>query len=165
LAATPVSARLRSSRIISERVNSHCCRALTAKPAISRPADLPAGETSAEIRATVRIYNDLYASVYAHLIKEVGPIADQYLERHLKEVRDQHAAVLGRMAAGRGAGLSEDTVIRNMNLVKDQNRRDRLVGALHDYLRAMVLAVRRILGAEHEAFVLRRLQEQRCARI
>ncbi|HEY3176529.1 MAG TPA: DUF4388 domain-containing protein [Candidatus Polarisedimenticolia bacterium] len=133
--------------------------------AIAPPADLPAGETTAELRVIVRTYNELYASVYAHLIKEVGPIADQYLERHLREVRDLHAMVLGRVTPGRGASLAEDAVIRSMNLMKDQNRRDLLIGALHDYLRAMVTAVRRILGSEHEARVLRRLQEQRCAKI
>lgn len=132
---------------------------------IGPPADLPPGETTADMRAVVRVYNELYASVYAHLIKEVGPIADQYLEKHLREVRDTHASVLGRVGAGRGASLPEDSVLRSLNQVKDINRRALLVTALHDYLRAMVTAVRRILGTEHEAYVTRRLQEQRCVRI
>ena len=133
-------------------------------PVLPFSVDLPGGETPAEIRAIARLYNDLYASVYAHLIKEVGPIADQVLDKHLRETRELHATVLARAVTGRGGILSEDTVIRNMNLLKDPGRRDRLVEALHDYLRAMVLAVRRILGPEHEAAVVRRLQEQRCAR-
>lgn len=136
----------------------------TPDPVLPFSVDLPGGETPAEIRAIARLYNELYASVYAHLIKEVGPIADQVLDKHLRETRELHATVLARAVTGRGGILSEDTVIRNMNLLKDPGRRERLVGALHDYLRAMVLAVRRILGPEHEAAVVRRLQEQRCAR-
>lgn len=157
VAAEGVSQRARS---VPETVE-----AAPPDPVLPFTVDLPGGETPSDIRAIARLYNDLYASVYAHLIKEVGPIADQVLDKHLRDTREQHAAVLARAVTGRGGTLSEDTVIRNMNLMKDPGgRRARLVGALHDYLRAMVLAVRRILGPEHEAAVVRRLQEQRCAR-
>jgi len=133
-------------------------------PEIPAPADLPAGESTAEMRAVIRIYNDLYAFVYAHMIKEVGPIAEQLLEKHLRDVRDQHAALFNRVLAARDGCLSEDTLMRNTNLIKDQNRRELLVAGMHDYLRAMVLAVRRILGATHETQVVRRLKELRCTR-
>jgi len=147
-----------------KRTASDTTESAAPDPVLPFSVDLPGGETPAEIRAIARLYNDLYASVYAHLIKEVGPIADQVLDKHLRETREHHATVLARAVTGRGGTLSEDTVIRNMNLLKDPGRRERLVVALHDYLRAMVLAVRRILGPEHEAAVVRRLQEQRCAR-
>jgi hypothetical protein len=128
------------------------------------PVDLPAGDTTAEMRAVIRIYNDLYAHVYAHLIKEVGPIAEQLIEKHLREVRDLHAALFNRTAAAREGCLPEDTLMRNVNLIKDQNRRELLVAGMHDYLMAMVLAVRRILGPAHEGQVVRRLRELRCSR-
>jgi hypothetical protein len=128
------------------------------------PVDLPAGDSTAEMRAVVRIYNDLYAHVYAHLIKEVGPIAEQLLEKHLRDVRDLHAALFHRTASAREGCLPEDTLMRNVNLIKDQNRRELLVAGMHDYLMAMVLAVRRILGPAHEGQVVRRLRELRCTR-
>ena len=134
-------------------------------PEISLPADLPAGESTAEMRAVIRVYNDHYSFVYAHMIKEVGPIAEHLLEKHLREVRDLHAALFNRAAVGRDGCLPEDTIMRNANLVKDQNRRELLVGGMHDYLKAMVLAVRRILGPAHEVQVARRLRELRCTRI
>ena len=134
-------------------------------PEIPLPVDLPAGESTAEIRAVIRVYNDLYMFVYAHMIKEVGPIAEQLLEKHLREVRDLHAALFHRAVSGRDGSLPEDTIMRNANLVKDQNRRDLVVGGMHGYLRAMVLAVRRILGPGHETQVVRRLRELRCTRI
>jgi len=133
-------------------------------PELPLPVDLPAGDSSAEMRAVIRIYNDLYAFVYAHMIKEVGPIAEQLLEKNLREVRDLHAALFNRIAAAREGCLPEDRLMRNVNLIKDQNRRDLLVSGMHEYLRAMVLAVRRILGTDHEGQVLRRLRELRCGR-
>lgn len=134
-------------------------------PELPLPVDLPAGDSSAEIRAVIRIYNELYSFIYAHMIKEVGPIAEQLLEKHLREVRDLHAALFNRIPPARDGCLQEDTLIRNVNRAKDQNRRDLLVSGMHDYLRAMVLAVRRILGTGHEGQVVRRLRELRCGRV
>jgi hypothetical protein len=128
------------------------------------PLEVPAGETPAEMRAAVRIYNDVYAGLCAYLIKEVGPIAEQLLERQLRDARDQHAALFSRAVPARDGSLPEDQLMRNVNTIRDQNRRDALLAGLRDYLRAMVTAVRRILGPEHEAQVLRRLKELRCSR-
>jgi hypothetical protein len=113
----------------------------------------------------VRIYNDLFAIVVGHVIKEVGPIAEQLLDKHLREVRELHAGLLARSGGGRDGGLSEDVLVRNVNLLKQPNRRDLLVRALGDYLQALLAAVRRLLGPEHEAAVLRRLRDTRCTRI
>ncbi|HKY33950.1 MAG TPA: DUF4388 domain-containing protein [Candidatus Polarisedimenticolia bacterium] len=128
------------------------------------PPDLPPGDSPAELRAAVRIYNELYVFLCAHMIKEVGPIAEQLLDKHMREVRDQHAALFARAAAGRDGSLPEDQLVRNVNAARDQSRRDMLVAGLQDYLRAMVVAVRRILGPDHEAQVVRRLRELRCSR-
>lgn len=128
------------------------------------PIDLPAGDSTAEMRAVVRIYNEMFVFVYAHMIKEVGPIAEQLLDKHLREARDRHAALFARTWGGRDGSFPEDALMRNVNLIRDQNRRDLLVAGLHDYLKAMILAVRRILGADHELLVLRRLRETRCTR-
>jgi hypothetical protein len=131
---------------------------------LMEPLDVPAGDTPAEMRAAIRIYNDVYAGLCAYLIKEVGPIAEQLLDKQLRDARDQHAAIFSRAIPGRDGALPEDQIMRNVNGVRDQNRRDALLAALHGYLRAMVTAVRRILGPEHEARVLRRLKELRCSR-
>jgi len=130
---------------------------------LSRPLDVPAGETSAELRAGIRIYNDVFVFLYAYMIKEVGPIAEQLLEKTLRDVREEHAALFARVITCRDGSLPEDTLVRNANLLKER-RRDTLVAALHDYLTALTIAVRRILGPEHERRVLQRLREMRCTR-
>lgn len=135
-----------------------------AASALMAPLDVPPGDSTAEMRAAIRIYNDVYAGLCAYLIKEVGPIAEQLLEKHLRDARDQHAAIFSRAIPGRDGALPEDQIMRNVNGIRDQNRRDTLVAGLHGYLRAMVMAVRRTLGPEHEAQVLRRLKELRCSR-
>ncbi len=128
------------------------------------PPDLPAGETSSDLRAIVRIYNDLFGIVVGHVIKEVGPIAEQLLDKHLKEVRELHAGLLARTGCGRDGALPDEVLVRNLNLLRQPNRRELLVRALSDYLHALLAALRRLLGPEHEAVVLRRLRETRCTR-
>ena len=153
---------------------AEAARADTASPATAPPRasleaalaapDLPPGDSSSELRGIVRIYNDLFAIVVGHVIKEVGPIAEQLLDKHLREVRELHAGLLARAGGGRDGSLSEDVLVRNVNLIKQPNRRDLLVRALGDYLQALLAAVRRLLGPEHEAAVLRRLKDARCTR-
>ena len=128
------------------------------------PIDLPDGETPADLRAIIRAYNDHFVLMYGHMIKEVGPIAEQLLDKHLRDVRETHATILGRVLSGRDGSLPEDALTRNVNLVKNQNRREALVAALNGYMMALVSAVRRVLGPAHEEIVVRRLKEIRCTR-
>jgi hypothetical protein len=126
--------------------------------------DLPEGESPADLRAIIRAYNDHFVLMYGHMIKEVGPIAEQLLDKHLRDVREAHAAILGRVLSGRDGSLPEDALTRNVNQIKNQNRREALVSALNGYMLALVSSVRRILGPAHEEIVMRRLRELRCTR-
>jgi hypothetical protein len=129
------------------------------------PAGLPEGDTTDQLRAVVRIYNDLYTFLYGYMFKEIGPIAEQLLEKNLGEVREGNPRVFSRVQANRDGTLYEDLLSRNINLIKSPDRREILVAGLNEYLQALVSAVRRILGPEHQERVVRRLREMRCTRI
>ena len=129
------------------------------------PAGLPEGDTTDQLRAVVRIYNDLYAFLFGYMFKEIGPIAEQLLEKTLREAREGNPRVFSRVLAHRDGTLTEDLLCRNINLIKSPDRRGILVAGLNDYLQALVSAVRRVLGPEHEERVVRRLREMRCTRI
>ncbi len=128
-----------------------------------RPLEVPGGDKTSDLRGAIRVYNEVFVFLYAYMIKEVGPIAEQLLEKTLRDVRDRHASLFARLVTCRDGSLPDDTLVRNVNLLKD-DRRTALIAALHDYLIALTLAVRRILGPEHEECVLRRLREMRCSR-
>ncbi len=129
--------------------------------------DLPPGDSTAELRAIIRLYNEQFGIVYSYMIKEVGPIAEQILEKHLRESREAHAAVLGRCAVGRDGVLPDEPLVRSVNAMKSGNRRDALVSALGARLEGLMTAVRRILGPGHAEALARRMKEPRevrCAR-
>lgn len=132
---------------------------------LAEPLPTPEGESTAELRAAVRIYNEVFSLVCGHLVKEVGPIAEQLLEKSLRDTRERHAAIFQRAWPGRDGTLPEDALIRSLNLLKEPNRRAILVAGLHDHLIAMTGCVRRTLGASHEVLVLRRIAESGFARI
>ncbi len=148
----------------SGAANPQAAASRLADPTAALPMDLPEGETPADLRAIIRAYNDHFVLMYGHMIKEVGPIAEQLLDKHLRDVREARAAILGRVLSGRDGSLPEDALTRNVNLIKNQNRREALVAALNDYMLALISSVRRVLGPAHEEVVMRRLKELRCTR-
>ncbi|HET6372210.1 MAG TPA: DUF4388 domain-containing protein, partial [Candidatus Polarisedimenticolia bacterium] len=92
-----------------------------------RLVDLPEGESPGDLRAIVKAYNDHFVYLYGYMIKEVGPIAEQLLDKHLREVREQHSGIFNRTQGNRDGSLPDDIIIRNLNLIKCQNRREALV--------------------------------------
>lgn len=124
-------------------------------------APLPGEDSIGEMRTVIRAYNDMFGFVYGYMIKEVGPIAEHVLDKYLREVRDANLALLAKVALGKDGTLAEDLLVRNLQLVRGRNRRELLVGGLNEYLYSGLLAVKRTLGADHEATVIRRLKEIR----
>lgn len=127
------------------------------------PLGLPEGDSMADLRAIIRIYNEHYVFLCSYMIKEVGPIAEQLLDRKLRETRSLHACLFNRVMGHRDGSLSEELLTRNVNLLKSQDRREALLAGLQDYFQAHLSAVRRVLGPGHEGLVMRRLRELRCA--
>jgi len=124
-------------------------------------APLPEEDSISDVRSVIRAYNEMFAFIYAYMMKEVGPIAEHVLDKYLKEVRDSNSALLNRIVLGKDGTLNEDALARNVHLIRGRSRRDLLVGGLNEFLYSGLLAVKRTLGADHEAIVVRRLREMR----
>lgn len=124
-------------------------------------APVPKEGTGTDARAVIRAYNEMFAFIYGYMIKEVGPIAEHVLEKYLREVREANHALFNRISLAKDGTLDEEGLSRNLHLVRDRNRVDVLVRGLNEFLYSGQLAVKRTLGAEHEAVVVRRLNEIR----
>ncbi len=124
-------------------------------------APVPNESSGTDIRAVIRAYNEMFAFIYSYMIKEVGPIAEHVLDKYLREVRDANQALFARIALSKDGMLDEEGLARNVHLVRGANRVEVLVKGLNEFLYSGQLAVKRTLGAEHEAVVVRRLNELR----
>ena len=109
--------------------------------------------------AVVESLNRMYRFIFAYMVKEVGPIAENVLSKYLGTVREACPEVLEGVTLRSDGSLDEATLERNAQRIDDEQlRRDVLVDALNEVLYAELLAVKRTLGAEHESTIIRALR-------
>lgn len=124
-------------------------------------APVPRESSGTDVRSVIRAYNEMFAFIYSYMIKEVGPIAEHVLDKYLREVREANQSLFGRISMSKEGMLDEEGLARNLHLLRGSNRVEVLVKGLNEFLYSGQLAVKRTLGAEHEAVVVRRLNEIR----
>jgi hypothetical protein len=108
--------------------------------------------------AVLDSFNGMYRQVLAYMVKEVGPIAENVVAKYLASVRESRKDVLQDVAMRRDGSLEETAIEHNLQLLDEQQRRPALVDALNELLYAELFAVRRTLGADHEATLVRLLR-------
>lgn len=105
-------------------------------------------------------FNQMYAYVFRYMVREVGPIAENVLEKYLNGLRDGRKDVFASVKLQKDGTLDPATLERNLNRVPEPERRGLLVDALNELLYAELLAVKRTLGAEHEANIIRAFRDR-----
>ena len=105
-------------------------------------------------------FNQMYGYIFRYMVREVGPIAENVLETYLGGLRDSRKDVFAGARLQKDGTLDPAAVERNLNKLPDEQRRASLVDALNELLYAELLAVKRTLGAEHEASIVRAFRER-----
>jgi hypothetical protein len=111
--------------------------------------------------ALVDSFNRMFRSVLAYMVREVGPIAENVLEKYMGGLREQRKDVFAGVKLQKDGTLDPAAIDRNVNRVPEEERRGRLVDALNELLYAELLAVKRTLGADHETAIVRELRPPR----
>ena len=131
-----------------------------------RPAEAPGAEDNAraaDLDAIAVRYNGLFGQIHDHLMREIGPIAEPLLERSLSGLEAAHGRLVSGAGPG-GDGTLDGTILRqNFRRLGSGATRATLIEGLNEVLYAQLLVVRRVLGAEHEARlmkVVRRLRHE-----
>jgi Domain of unknown function (DUF4388) len=104
-------------------------------------------------------FNQKYSYVFRHMVREVGPIAENVLEKYLAGLRDSRKDVFAGIKLQKDGSLDPALVERNLNKLPEEERRGRLVDAFNELLYAQLLAVKRTLGAEHETAIIKAFRE------
>ncbi len=110
--------------------------------------------------AVLASFNQMFGFVFRYMVREVGPIAENVLEKYLGGLRDTRRHVLAGIKLQRDGTLDPAAVEMNLTRLSESERRAVLVDALNELLYAELLAVKRTLGAEHEAAIVRALRER-----
>lgn len=114
----------------------------------------------ADLREVIKTYNEVFSFIFQYLLREIGPIAENILEKYLGKLRTTEPEVFARVGLRSNGSLSEERLLENLKALPS-NRRGALVQSANEYLYSALLAVRRTLGQEHERKVLEILKNTR----
>lgn len=103
-------------------------------------------------------FNQKYSHIFRHMVREVGPIAENVLEKYLGTLREARKDVFTGIVLGKEGTLDAAALERNLDRYPEAQRRAVLVDCLNELLYAELLAVKRTLGAEHEASIIKALR-------
>ncbi len=113
-----------------------------------------------ELGDLIRNYNEMFSFLYHYLLREVGPIAENILEKYLGRLKTVQPEVFGRVTIRSNGSLSEERLIENLRALQG-DRQAILVQSLNEFLYSALLAIRRTLGPDHESRVLETLRHTR----
>ena len=119
--------------------------------------------SSAGLRRVLKTYNAMFVCLHEHLLREVGPIAVQILEKSLRDVRGINPGLLEGVELNPDGRLDRFTLERNLRRTPASRRERLLVEGLNEFLYAALLGVKRTLGRAHEAEAVRLLRGVRHA--
>jgi hypothetical protein len=110
--------------------------------------------------SVLNTFNQMYGHIYKHMVREVGPIAENVLEKYVSTLREGRKDVFSGIKLQKDGTLDALVLEKNLNKIPEETRRALLVDALNELLYAELLAVKRTLGAEHEATIIRAFRER-----
>jgi hypothetical protein len=105
-------------------------------------------------------FNHMYSFIFRYMVREVGPIAENVLEKYLSTLRDSRKDIFAGVKLQKDGTLDTVVLERNLNRFPEDDRRSRLVDGLNELLYAELLAVKRTLGSDHEANIIRAFRDR-----
>lgn len=104
-------------------------------------------------------YNSMYAYIYRYLLREIGPAADANLQTAVSEL---HVAggLLATCRVTKGGIIDPAPLLAALAEVPGDERSMQLTNTLNEVLYAMLFAVRKSIGADHEANILKALRPE-----
>jgi hypothetical protein len=102
----------------------------------------------------------MYEHIFKYMVREVGPIAENVLEKYVASLREVRKDVFSGLKLQKDGTIDAAVVERNLTKFPEDSRRAILVDALNEMLYAELLAVKRTLGHEHEAALIRALRDR-----
>lgn len=110
--------------------------------------------------SVVQSFNNMYAYVFRYMVREVGPIAENVLEKYLGQLRESRRDVFAGVRLQKDGTLDTALLEQNLDRFPEEQRRMLLVDALNELLYAELLAVKRTLGSDHEASIIKAIREK-----
>lgn len=151
---------LESIGFIRKRVRDKDEAPAAPPPAAPKREATPVDE-QADVRQILQTFNDAYGFLYKYMLREIGPIAENVLNKYLNDIRAGQDLLFKNVKLRKDGSLDIDAIQKNLSSLRPENRREMLIGGLNEFFYAELLAIKKTLGPEHESSVLRSLQDLR----
>lgn len=113
-----------------------------------------------EARQLIRNYNEIFSFLYHYFLREVGPIAENILEKYLNKIKNDDPVIFQRVSLRSNGTLAEERLLENLKTI-EKGRMDKLLKGLNEFLYSTIFVIRKTLGEEHEKNVLDALKRAR----
>ncbi len=99
-------------------------------------------------------YNQCFSFVYRNLYKEIGPIAENILEKYISDVKENLPEIFKSVSLKKDGSLNLDQVISKAEICVED-----FVHRLDEFLIAMIYAVKKTLGQKYESYIVKVINE------
>lgn len=123
-----------------------------------------APEVTGDIHPLVVKYNDVFRYVNQYLGERVGNVGTSLLKKYFDDIAKSHHDVLQGVTVTNEGSLDAVTIQRNLEAMSERMDLDEtaidmaLEEAMEEYLYSGILAVKKMLGSDHESYVLSHIE-------
>ncbi|CAM2064557.1 DUF4388 domain-containing protein [Sulfidibacter corallicola] len=119
-------------------------------------------EDAQSVHPLIVQYNEMFRFITDYLSQRVGSMGTSLLKKYFEDARNGHPQIFAGVTLQGNGAPSKFMVQENLDAMEmDENGKTlALEEAMDEYLFACILAVKKMLGTEHEAEVLRHIQSQ-----
>lgn len=128
------------------------------------PQKKKTGHTSQEISKTeiyriMDAFNEKCSYIHKYISKEIGPVSLNILEKCIEDTKPLLSPMLAKARLSPDGKIETNTVIKGGLSLSGEEIKAQLLPGLNEILVALVLAVKRTLGNEHEAILVKNLKK------
>ncbi len=109
-----------------------------------------------EFKKIIDRYNQCFSFIYRSLYKEIGPIAENILEKYISDVKENLPESFKVVSLKKDGSLNLEQIIPKASFGVEE-----FVQKLDEFLIAMIYAVKRTLGQRYESYIVKTINEIR----
>ncbi|MDJ0839610.1 MAG: DUF4388 domain-containing protein [Acidobacteriota bacterium] len=123
-------------------------------------APVPEAEPD-EVHPLVRGFNEIFSFLHGYIAERVGTVGTNLLRKFYEDVRQSHHTILLDVNIMDDGRLNPGRLQANLDRLdmSDGDKEMVLDEAMNEYLNVGILAVKKVLGTEHEAMVVSKIGE------
>ncbi len=102
-------------------------------------------------------FNKIFRVLHHYLAERVGSVGTNLLKKYYKDAQTTHPVIFDGVNILADGQLNPAQLQRNLGKLKEEELEMLLDDAMNEYLNMGILAVKKVLGAEHEAIVVQEI--------